>query len=476
MKKYLTRDTILGFLLCVTIAFVVGDLAFSIRTYHDTVAFALLLIYFIYYFISELRLDKQKVWKRLRSIFYSSKWLFIAFFLYLAYDLITILYAKNIEYALKKLPYMLEYIALCAVAVYYCSTKKRIACIVSTIGITGIIVALGSYIYHGVLKNPIYFQRLSTARDYNVFACLMFITFIAMSYIIVHLNKVSFIKRILLYTALAAVMMPAFYFSGSRRMFIMLPYMLLFVLVYEVIRLKSKVFKNLVFIAVPVVFYLTTSAFLPAFTEYGLQKEADYKQWVKSQQDSGVVVQKPPNSWNETTIGNMIETIEDKSMMNKRSLIYKTALLELKSYSPLDLIFGRGSAYDIHMYDITTQQDILDAYSILEYNVRPTGWMSAHNFMLADILNGGIIKLILGIFLLVQVFIYLIRTVKLKPEIGSAMIVVFCLIVINNSISGTYGILNDVFFYMLLSILIPMKECLSDNEEKNQHNDKCTSS
>lgn len=456
MKNHITRNTVLGLILSVTIALVIGDLAFSVATYHDNIFFFLLPIWFLYCLKADLNQDRQQVYARFNHIFKSAKWLIIAFALYFVYDIITIFYTKNLNHALAKLPYMFEYLTICFIGIYYCSTKRRMLYVASAIGATGVIVAVGSYIYHMILIKPIYFQRLSTARDYNVYACLLFVCFVFLSHLVIHEFKFSFGKRILVYTLLTAVILPSFYFAGSRRMFIMLPWMFLFTLVYETVRLRSKLPRSLVFISIAVVLYLGTSSLLPAFTEYGSQKEAAYQAWEKEQQDTGIVLPQPPSSSNETTIGSMIETIEDKSMVNKRLLIYKTALKELTGYTPLQLIFGRGSAYDIHMYDITDEKDILDAYRILEYDVRPTGWMSAHNFMLADILNGGIIELLLGLFMIVQIFIHIVKAIKIKPEIGSAMIVIFALIVSNNFISGRYGMLNDVFFYVLLMVLIPI--------------------
>lgn len=474
MKKYLTREAVFGIALCITIALVLGDLAFSVRTYHDNIVAVLLIIWFIYFVICELKKDKLKVITRVKEVFYSSKWLLISMLLYFLYDLITIIYAKNYTHALKKLPYLFEYMSLFLIGIYYCSTKKRIIWVMSTIGATGIIVAIGSYIYHAAFMQPIYFQRLSTARDYNVYACLLFFCFVFVAHLIIHEFKFSFLKRILIYTVLTILVVPSFYFSGSRRMFIMLPYMLLFTLIYEGIRLRDKLPKTLLFISITVAVYLGTASLLPVFTEYGLQKETVYKTWVKEQQDTGVVITKPPNSWNETTIESIIQTIDDKSMTNKRSLIYKTAISELLRYKPVELIFGRGGAYDIHLYDVTTDKDILEAYSILEYNERPIGWMSVHNFMLADILNGGLIKLALGIFLIVQVVIRIIKAIKVKPQIGPIFLILFSLVIINNFISGTYGMLNDIFFYMIVMLIISTtKESL--NEQKSLHNDECPS-
>lgn len=463
-QNILKKENILGFLLCSTLICVLGDLAFSVRTYHDIVLFFILVIYFIYCVVSDNIKEKGTILKRLREIFYSSKWLLIAVGAYLIWDIITIIYAKNYIHALKKLPYMLEYLSILVIGVYYCSTKKRLMWVMSSIALTGTLVSIGSYLYYFLNRNPIYFQRLSTARDYNVFACLILICFIFSVVLIMNCLKTSFVKKLLIFTLATAINMPAFYFAGSRRMFIMLPYFFAFAILFDLIHSfilvkktecsKLSVLKNIVFLGIVALAYFICVSILPSFTQFGTQKEADYKAWVEEQKLIGNEIKKEPNSWNETTISNVIETIEDKSMYSKRSLIYSVAFQELGTYSTIDWIIGRGAAYDIHLYDITDNKELLEAYSITDKTPRPNGWLSVHNFTLADILNGGIIKLLLGLFLVAEIIINIISAVKKQGRFGLALIIPFALVITNNFISGAYGMLNDVFFSTMMIVLI----------------------
>jgi len=172
-------------------------------------------------------------------------------------------------------------------------------------------------------------------------------------------------------------------------MFIMLPFFFAFAVLYEGIRLiisrkkaSSLVPRNLAFFVIAVVIYFGAVSCLGVFSEIGSQKEADYKDYIKQQESEGKEIIIKPPSYKEKTISSVLETIENKTMYSKRSLIYSVAFKELKDYTPLEFIFGRGAAYDIHMFDITTDEALLKAYSINEKNPRPSGWLSAiSNFL-----------------------------------------------------------------------------------------------
>lgn len=473
-KLEFNRSTIMGIFLYVTVMLVLGDVVFSVTTYHDTVAVILMLAYFIYYIISELNQDKQAVIVKLKRIFYSAKWLYIAIALYVIYDLITIIYTKDIYYTLKKLPYLFEFIGITIAAVYFCDTKKRITALVLSVVSTGILVAIGSYIYYFSLMSPIYFKRLSTTRDYNVFACLLLFSMIFAYDYFSHRNKMNLLKRLLFYGLTLAIIMPSFYLAGSRRMVILLPYFALFVITFELSRMifgmkssKRIHLLNITFVALFIVIYLGSTLLLPIFTEYATEKEANYKQYVEDSKNDPTLPppKKPTPSYNETTIGEMLETIEDKTMLNKRSLIYSVAFSELKQFSPIEFIFGKGASYDIYMYYTTEDEALLDAYSISEKNPRGKSWLSAHNFLLADILNGGIIKLALGIFVVIQLIAYVIKCIKLDRKIGVLLVITTALVLSNNFISGAYGMMNDIFFHTVLIMIFTIMFAYKNNNQ-----------
>lgn len=449
----------------VTVASLFADLAFSISTYHDSVLAFGLCIYFIYYIISEIKSDRIAIKERVKSIFSSAKWFYIAIVLYLAYDIITMLYTKDISYSLKKLPYLVQYAAVFYVVLYALTNRKRIAAYVGTILTTGLLVAIGSYIYYFATKQPIYFMRLSTTRDYNIFACILLFAFMFGADFLLNKIKLSTVKRIAFLLLFAILIMPSFYLAGSRRMAIMMPFFLATALIYVTaifITVKverKKQLLTMVFIVLITAIYLISTTLLEPLTKYGTAKENSYKQYLEEIKRDPTKA--PENSdkvdkpyYSETSIGEVLETIEDKSMMNKRMLIYKVALKEIATFSPVELIFGRGASYDMYMYYTTDDEELLKAYSISENNVRGKTWLSVHNFMLSDILSGGIIKLLLGMFVVVQLIWHIIKCAKINTTRGLVLLICGGTVLTTNSISGAFGMLNDIFFYITLTLIV----------------------
>ncbi|WMJ22588.1 hypothetical protein RBG61_11400 [Paludicola sp. MB14-C6] len=460
MTKSENRHRLLGIALCLTIIGCVGVLSFSVSTFFDKLMFLIMLTIFVFCVILDLKEDKKAVLARMKGIFQSAKILYIVLALYFIWDVITILYTRDLLLSVKKFPYMIEYVGIFLASVYYCKITNKIVHIIISVALTGTLVSIGTYLYYFLSQKPIYFQRLSTARDYNVYASIIIFGIIFASVYLMNYCKLSFFKRILIYTAVCVVNMPTFYFAGSRRMAIMVPYFFLFAVLFEVIRLmvsktatKRILFENLAFLSIIVVIFFITSSSLPIFSKFGAEKEAAYKAWLANEQSNGIDVPTKEETKDEKTISAVLETISDKSMYSKRSLIYSVAFNELKDYNVTEWIFGRGAAYDLYMYDTTTDEALLKAYSIDKDHPRPKGWLSVHNFTLADLLNGGLIKLILGLTLVGTIIAYMIRAIQYKKRIGIALVIPFALVFVNNFISGAYGMMNDVFFQIMLAVL-----------------------
>lgn len=470
--KKISRSTILGILLYSTIIIVLVDVAFSVRTIHDSIIAAVTGVWLIYCIICDFKQDKQSTSAHLKTVFTSARWLYIAIASYVLYDIITMLYTRDLYYYVQqKLPYQLEFITITAAAIYHCKTKKRVAGISLAIFIAGLSVAIGSYIYYFSSVAPIYFKRLSTARDYNVFSCLLFF---AMLFAFDWFNhsrslfeafgsqgKRSRYLRFAGFVLTMIAIMPSFYLAGSRRMVIMLPYFAIYAVVFTVTRAtrtspdRFSRWKTVAMVGVFIVAYLVSTSLLASFTDFANHKEKAYRTLVEqSKNDPETDTPKRPiSSSGETTIGEMLETIEDKSMTSKRSLIYSVAFRELKTYSPTDWIFGRGAAYDLYMYYTTDDAELLNAYSITDSNQRTKSWLSAHNFMLSDLLGGGIIKLLLGMFVVFQLIRHVALAIRRNIDLAVPLGVATALVLANNFISGSYGMLNDIFFHIVLIVV-----------------------
>jgi hypothetical protein len=270
-------------------------------------------------------------------------------------------------------------------------------------------------------------------------------------------------------------------------MVIMIPYFFLFAILYEAIRLlvskkapRRVLFHNLSFLCVIAVIFFLTASTLPLFSRYGSQKEDAYKKWLFDQKDNDTEVSNEETRKEEKTINEILDTITDKSMFGKRTLIYSVAFNEIKQFRFTDWIFGRGAAYDLYMYDTTTDKALLEAYSIDENNPRTKGWMSAHNFALADLLNGGLIKLTLGLTLVGTIIATIIRTIAKRKRVGILLVIPFALVFVNNFISGAYGMLNDIFFNVMLIMLcginfVNQKEIANERKQISMYYDECAS-
>jgi len=480
MKKKFTRHNLLGVLLSITIISLIGVLALSVNSYFDKIIFGIMIVVLIYCIAKDYMEDRPQFLERLFKLYKDTRLLSLALGLYLIWDIVTMLYTKSPYLALRKLPHMLEYLGIFVAGVYYANTTKRLYGVMASVAITGTLVSIATYFYYFLSERPIYFQRLSTARDYNVYACLILVSFIFMSILLMNYSKMKFRYRISLFILICFINFPAFYYAGSRRMAIMIPYFFILAVLFESIRLmlskkaKTKfLMDNLIFFLVMVSVFVATIYALPTFSDIGKKKEAQYKLSIEAPSKPSIEIKLPQEEiplivgepelkdqniphLPEKTISNILETINDKTMTSKRKLIYSVGIQELKTYSLKEIVVGKGSAYDINIFDKTQDKALLEAYEISDENPRPTAWLSVHNFLLADMLNGGIIKVILALVLMFFIIKHIIKAISIKKRSGVVLIIPFTLVFVNNSISGAYGMLNDVFFHIMMVVLFSL--------------------
>lgn len=445
-----------------------GVLSFSVSTWFDKIVFGAMLASFAVVLVSDLRQDGRSVRAGMRERFRSARFLYIAVGAYFLWDAVTLLYTRDLELALKKYPYCAEYLLLLLAGIYYCANRGRLRLLLVSFASVGTMVSIGSYLLYFFSRRPYYFQRLSTARDYNVYSTLIFMSLVVAVVLILNYTKLCFWKRTLLLAAVLAVNLPAYYLAGSRRMFIMIPWFFAFIAGYELLRLLfakprgwGRLGQQVVLLAVCAVFYLGAMSLSGPFSRLGASKEIAYQKWEAEQLnpdtgDGNGGGGSSSGSTAEKTISTILDTIEDGSMSSKRKLIYSVALRELLDYSTTEWIFGRGAAYDLYLYDHTDDAALLEAYSINENNPRAKGWMSAHNFTLADALNGGLVKLVLGLVMVGTIIAHIVLALRRERQAGVLLAVPFALIFVNNFISGAYGMFNDVFFAVMMTVLFGM--------------------
>ena len=89
---------------------------------------------------------------------------------------------------------------------------------------------------------------------------------------------------------------------------------------------------------------------------------------------------------------------------SKRKLLWELAIRQYRGYSATEKLFGRGFGADALLYRISDDPRLLQAYP-----PQSREQLSAHNFLLTDLLNGGLVQMALGVCVWLLLAVYLIR-------------------------------------------------------------------
>lgn len=139
---------------------------------------------------------------------------------------------------------------------------------------------------------------------------------------------------------------------------------------------------------------------------------------------------------------------------SKRKLLWELAIRQYRGYSAAEKLFGRGFGADALLYRISDDPRLLQAYP-----PQSRERLSAHNFLLTDLLNGGLVQMVLGVSVWLLLAIYLIR--EYLPALlrsGSLWLGLFLgfgfgMVLLNSLMSCRFGFLYDRTFWVLLCCL-----------------------
>ena len=373
--------------------------------------------------------------------------IFILFFLYLLADAVGVLYSPVPDFALTKYLVILPMLLFLIPTFYYAKTQEALDKLYRTLAISGVLIGLLSLSNYFVFEfMPLHFiRRLSMIADYNRYAENLFVSLILGSFFILNARFKPRIQTVLLFLNLTfhSIIITL---SGSRRTMILLIPSVAAVLLYKAFYVtrysatERSAFRRLAIGAV-----LTALCVGVVFAaECGFEWYSDIK-YQQELADGNSVAE-------ENSVENVIESIGTGGMFSKRLVIWRTAYQEAQTYGFKDILFGRGSGYEVHFYDVTENRELAAEYSGLKN--KPKNWMNPHNFILADFLSGGIVKLGLSLALMGAIVARLVLLFARRPGRALPLIITMGLLYFNVFISGRYGIAYDKFFYLLLAALI----------------------
>ena len=356
--------------------------------------------------------------------------------------------------------------------------------------------------------NFILLTRIAPVNDYNVFAVtLLFTGSVMVHYIIKYLNGKT---RLILLTITIVLVFSIVYMSGSRRGIIFIyicaiAYILLYLLFYKnkfgrinysniiscvLISVVCFIFCNLAFNG----FNYYVEAYATAAREaveqektnqdleMNNEKQEKEENLIDNKVDSNEISEPGPQNptsteessedvssdkaqkvpgFGETRLEDRYETINISEGLSSRSLVWEIAINEIKKMNVLEIIFGKGSGYNLSIYQ--TEENA----SLINPDVEPQEIKSdPHNIILNDILEGGIIKILFMIVIVVMVISIALKNIKYNNQESILILCVGMILGGTLMLSARTGLLGvDLFWYLV--VLTFIAQCNIKLEKKD---------
>lgn len=436
---------------------VLFELAAGFSYYLMEISLIILLLSFSCFLYVRYHLHPIRIWNVLQGRIGYAGWVAGILILYLAWDCITAIqspYTNFSDFISKyKVVVLMVFIGVCIL--FYLDDSRKINRILINIFGAGIFSSLFSLLNYSLLRiYPIYYgKRLSLRLDYNMFASVLMMGLLAGFFLILQCkcDKISKIWQIIL---LFETIVPVVILSSSRRNYILLlPICAVSLIDFHLACKKQprdETQKKLI-ILFPV---LILGLVWGTVTLLNVYLNSTYQTLLNT--EKGVHL-----SAGEASAQERYETMEEEKNSSKRGLIWGIAIDEVKGYTKQEFLFGKGFGYDRWMYAHTDNLQLKESYTE-EARTK----LSAHCFLLADLLNGGIIQGILAISLWFGIGILLILLLRAYPITAQFYVIGFGLIFMNNFISNRYGFLYDKYFWILFVLLIAESYLIKTNQRR----------
>ena len=350
-------------------------------------------------------------------------------------------FLRSEEFGMLWEKYRVTVLLLALMGAMLLSGKREAAfdAVFSGTGLASLAVVLTTlFRYFGGSSAPLeYLLRFSLRRDYNMYATALFIGWICSFFLLCGKERPGWAL------AVTALILPVLLLSGSRR--VMVPVAAAAAAWSLISSEKGRLRRRTAAVlgcglAVLAATLLLQSALM------GLSSSPKAVNRV-SGGGSGSA---------QTAAAERYETIGHGSMLTKRRVIWGIALEELSGYSPAEWAFGRGGGENIRLYD-RTGKPLDGVYPDRELR---RGALSAHSALLADLLDGGILKAAALIWLLGACGWGCLKLLLRESGRGLAIGMILGFTVLSNLVSNRYGLLYDrafLLFYPLL-LLKPERE------------------
>lgn len=366
--------------------------------------------------------------------------------LYLAFDIVSLLWTNARGYAVTKYVTILSMLFLLVMTVYYVygvlpktDAKTKLNRLLFVIAMTAVATCVYSWGYHLFHGQTWYTRRLSMLEDYNQFSIvIIFGYFMGLLWL-----KRRFAHSPWLYpmmAALSALCIPVVILSGSRRSYMLMQICLLIPILPEIVSLLRQKNRGAIlrFAASVGAAVVLTFAISSAYNHVTTRA---YEKMVEENEDIiSIIGQKAVE-----------EILSDETALSKREVIWRMALATYKEFPLWKKALGGGGSEAADLYDRPVNAPIIEK---MYWRELPPRMLDPHNFLLVELVNGGIVKLGLVLWLLLQTLVMLIRSFHRAPIFVIALFAVSIVALGNIFVSSKFGILNDKFVWTILILLL----------------------
>lgn len=395
-------------------------------------------------FIFVIRRSNIKLFfKSIIDVLLSYKFLTIMCCAYFVWDTINFLYSKDPIFVIDKYLIWGKISLLCICIIYYINPvgvnikiNYKINMLLANLGLTSIILSLIANVGYYTDTFTEYENVITTISDYNVFSSGIMFGFVCLCYLLIFCKNMGIHKRIVLIGINVIICLPVMYLSGSRRTIILLFIFVIWFIIYILFSILKedknikKICKNIFLICIVVIIsFLLCLAQIKLFDLYSSNKT-----------DSPGVSEK-------------VETIIEGSGLDLRLMIWKSSIQWYNEMEPVNKLIGGGGSYHSDVFnDLNASQnkDLVEHYNIKEGTIR---WMRPHNFLLEDLLIGGIIKIMITLGIIVLISAKIIRgIIKGQTKYNILIVTLYAVLLGNLMMGGYWGLFGNRYTWIIITL------------------------
>ena len=324
-----------------------------------------------------------------------------------------------------------------------CIKKKRVLC---AIGLSSYFV-VGFTLIKYFTGNFIWLTKITPYHDYNAFSnVLIFSTIVMLSWIIIYIKGIW--QLLMLFTTIS-INFTVVLCTGSRRgvIFIMIASVLLIIAFIIHDKINRTTILHAAILCVACISIISVAY-------YGFNKYVEfYPKWQieKAEEEAN----KMDTTFNlddidiagkyETNLSARYETINIEEGLASRWRIWEIAINEIKKMSTMEKIIGNGASYGQEIYKKDENRELLGIEE-------KAAIYSPHNILLNDILEGGVLKLLPLVAMVIIILRAAVKIFRLN-RVESIMIIIMGILLAGDSILGAdRGMLGKDWFWFLIII------------------------